>query len=141
MTSHTEITVPKRPQSATNHGVWIIVLATACALVSGCAGNPPSAEIAVSQSAVNSAVDAGGTEYSAVAMKSAQDKLKSAQVAVQDEDYERARILAEQAEWDARLAERQAMAVKANKILQDARQGARELRDEGLLQVQPTPAL
>ncbi|MEB0009977.1 chromosome partitioning protein ParA, partial [Pseudomonas sp. RTB2] len=46
-----------------------------CLVLAGCAGNPPTEQYAVTQSAVNSAVSAGGREFAAVEMKSAQDKL------------------------------------------------------------------
>ncbi|WP_322981619.1 DUF4398 domain-containing protein [Pseudomonas sp. C11] len=105
-------------------------------VLAGCAGNPPSEQYAVTQSAVNSAISAGGTEYAPVEMKAAQDKLKEAEFAMHDEDYEKARRLAEQAEWDARLAERKAEAAKAERALQDARQGVQELREEGMRNAQ-----
>lgn len=79
-------------------GMKLAALALGASFVlAGCAGNPPSEQYAVSQSAVNSAVSAGGTEYSAVEMKSAQDKLKQAEIAMQDQKYDEARRLAEQA--------------------------------------------
>jgi len=106
-------------------------------LLAGCAGNPPSEQYAVTQSAVNAAVTAGGTEYAAVEMKSAQDKFKQAELAMQEKHYDEARKYAEQAEWDARVAERKAQAAKAQKAVQDARQGVNELREEGMRQVQP----
>lgn len=105
-------------------------------VLAGCAGNPPSEQYAVTQSAVNSAISAGGTEFAPVEMKAAQDKLKEAEFAMHDEDYEKARRLAEQAEWDARLAERKAEAAKAERALQDARQGVQELREEGMRNAQ-----
>ncbi|GFM82134.1 chromosome segregation ATPase [Pseudomonas cichorii] len=105
-------------------------------ILAGCAGNPPTEQYAVTQSAVNSAVSAGGTEYAAVETKSAQDKLKQADLAMQEHKYDEARRLAEQAEWDARVAERKSQAAKAEKAVQDARQGVEELRQEGLRQVQ-----
>ncbi|RRV08196.1 DUF4398 domain-containing protein [Pseudomonas sp. v388] len=105
-------------------------------ILAGCAGNPPTEQYAVTQSAVNSAVSAGGTEFAAVETKSAQDKLKQAELAMQEKHYDEARRLAEQAEWDARVAERKAQAAKADKAVQDARQGVNELREEGLRQVQ-----
>jgi len=98
----------------------------------GCAGNPPSEQFAVTQSAVNNAVSAGATEYAAVEMQSARDKLKQAELAMHDKDYEKAKRLAEQAEWDARVAERKTMAAKAERALQDANQGIEELRKEGM---------
>lgn len=105
-------------------------------VLAGCAGNPPTEQYAVSQSAVNSAVSAGGTEFAAVEMKAAQDKLKQAEIAMHDKQYDDAKRLAEQAEWDARVAERKAQAAKAEKALQDAHQGVQDLREEGLRNAQ-----
>ena len=105
-------------------------------VLAGCAGNPPTEQYAVTQSAVNSAVSAGGTEFAAVEMKSAQDKLKQAEIAMHDKKYEQARTLAEQAEWDARVAERKAPAMKAEQAVKDSRQGVQELRQESQRTVQ-----
>ena len=99
-------------------------------VLAGCAGKPPTEQYAVTESAVNSAVSAGGTEYAAVEMKAAQDKFKQAEIAMHDKNYEKAKVLAEQAEWDARLAERKAQAGKAAKAVQDAKQGVQDLREE-----------
>ena len=120
-------------------GLKMAALALGTSLVlAGCAGKPPSEQYAVTQSAVNAAVSAGGTEYAAVEMKSAQDKFKKAELAMQEKHYDEARKLSEQAEWDARVAERKAQAAKAQKAVQDARQGVNELREEGMRQAQPT---
>jgi uncharacterized lipoprotein YmbA len=118
-------------------GIKLAALVLGSSLVlAGCAGNPPTEQYAVTQSAVNAAISAGGTEFAAVEMKAAQDKLKEAEIAMHDEDYEKARRLAEQAEWDARVAERKAQAAKAEQALQDARQGVQELREEGMRNAQ-----
>ena len=101
-------------------------------VLTGCAGTAPVEQYAVSRSAVNAAVSAGGTEFAAVEMKSAQDKLKDAEIALHGKDYDDARRLAEQAEWDARVAERNAQAAKARRAVEDARQGVKDLREEGL---------
>ena len=105
-------------------------------VLAGCAGKPPTEQYAVTQSAVTSAVSAGGTEYAAVEMKAAQDKFKQAEIAMHDKNYEKAKVLAEQAEWDARLAERKAQAGKAAKAVQDAKQGVQDLREEGMRSAQ-----
>ncbi|MDI2594006.1 DUF4398 domain-containing protein [Pseudomonas sp. N3-W] len=105
-------------------------------VLAGCAGNPPTEQYAVTQSAVNSAVSAGGTEFAAVEMKSAQDKLKQAEIAMHDKKYDEAKRLAEQAEWDARVAERKAQAAKAEQALKDSQKGVQELRQEGMRSVQ-----
>ncbi|KJZ53827.1 DUF4398 domain-containing protein [Pseudomonas fluorescens] len=105
-------------------------------VLAGCAGNPPSEQFAVTESAVNSAVSAGGTEFAAVEMKSAQDKLKQAEIALHDKKYAEAKVLAEQAEWDARVAERKAQAIKAEQAVKDSQQGVQELRQESQRTVQ-----
>ncbi|AMB84519.1 chromosome partitioning protein ParA [Pseudomonas agarici] len=120
------------------HGLKLAALALGTSFIlAGCAGNPPSEQYAVTQSAVNSAVSAGGTEYAAVEMKSAQDKLKQAELAMHDKKYDDARRLAEQAEWDARVAERKAQATKAELALKDSQKGVQELRQESQRSVQP----
>ncbi|KAB0498852.1 DUF4398 domain-containing protein [Pseudomonas vancouverensis] len=119
------------------HGLKMAALAIGGSLVlAGCAGNPPTEQFAVTESAVNNAVSAGGTEFAAVEMKSAQDKLKQAELAMHDKKYEQAKTLAEQAEWDARVAERKAQAMKAEQALKDSRQGVQELRQESQRTVQ-----
>jgi len=69
-------------------------------------------------------------------MKSAQHKLKQAEIAMHDKKYDDAKRLAEQAEWDARVAERKAQAAKAEKAVQDANQGVQDLREEGMRSAQ-----
>lgn len=119
-------------------GIKLAALALGSSLVlAGCAGKPPTEQYAVTQSAVNSAVSAGGTEFAAVEMKAAQDKFKQAEIAMHDKKYDEAKILAEQAEWDARVAERKAQAMKAQKALQDARQGVQDVREEGMRAADP----
>ncbi|WP_309677637.1 DUF4398 domain-containing protein [Pseudomonas sp.] len=118
-------------------GLKLAALAIGSSLVlAGCAGNPPSEQFAVTESAVNSAVSAGGTEFAAVEMKSAQDKLKQAEIAMHDKKYAEAKILAEQAEWDARVAERKAQAIKAEQAVKDSQKGVQELRQESQRTVQ-----
>lgn len=105
-------------------------------LLAGCAGNPPSEQMAVTESAVNAAVSSGGPEYAPVETKNAQDKLAQARIALNDKEYDQAKRLAQQAEWDARVAERKSQAVKAQNNVKDAQQGVMELRQEGLQQAQ-----
>ncbi|PVZ16060.1 MULTISPECIES: DUF4398 domain-containing protein [unclassified Pseudomonas] len=101
-------------------------------ILAGCAGNPPTEQYALAQSAVNDAVSNGGVEFAPVETKSAQDKFHQADIAMHDENYDKARMLAEQAEWDARVATRKAQAAKAQKAVQDAHQGVQDLREEGM---------
>jgi predicted S18 family serine protease len=101
-------------------------------LLVGCAGNPPNEQFAVTESAVRGAMSAGATEYAPVDMRAAQEKWKQAELAMQKENYEEARRLAQQAEWDARVAERKAQAAKAQKAVEDAQKGIQELREESM---------
>ncbi|MDX2352996.1 DUF4398 domain-containing protein [Stutzerimonas xanthomarina] len=101
-------------------------------LLVGCAGNPPNEQFAVTESAVRSAVSAGATQYAPVDMRAAQEKWKQAELAMQKENYDEARRLAQQAEWDARVAERKAQAAKAHKAVEDAQKGIQELREESM---------
>jgi len=128
-----------KTQTSFSHlrGLKLAALAIGSSFVlAGCAGNPPTEQYAVTQSAVNSAVSAGGTEFAAVEMKQPQDKLKQAEIAMHDKKYEEARTLAEQAEWDARVAERKAQAAKAEQAVKDSQKGVQELRQESQRTVQ-----
>ncbi|TRX75532.1 DUF4398 domain-containing protein [Pseudomonas mangiferae] len=118
------------PSSLRGFNVTALALGSSV-LLAGCAGNPPTEQFAVTNTVVKSAVSAGATEYAPVEMKSAQDKLNQAEMQMHDKHYDEARRLAEQAEWDARVAERKAQAVKAEKAVQDAQQGVQQLREEG----------
>lgn len=111
----------------------LAALALSGLVLAGCAGSPPPKEqFAVTESAVRNAESAGGTEFAAVEMRNARDKWNQAQLEMQQENYDKARKLAEQAEWDARVAERKAQAAKAQRAVQDANQGIQELREESM---------
>jgi len=105
-------------------------------LLAGCAGNPPTAQMAVTQSAVNEAVSSGGNQYAPIETKSAQDKWTQAQTALANEKYAEAKQLAEQAEWDARLATRKTQAAKAEAALKDAQDSIQQIREEGQINLQ-----
>ena len=107
--------------------------AIACAVlvISGCASAPaPTEQMAVSKSAIANAVSAGGSEYAAVEMRSAQEKMDRANLAIAREDYEHARWLAEEAQADARLAEKKAHSGKAQKAASVMQADIRALREE-----------
>lgn len=110
---------------------------SAAVLSAGCASTPPpTSQLATAQQAVNSADSARSAEYAPVELRNAREKLLQAEQANLEEDYERARRLAEQAEWDARVAERTAQAEKAKRGLKLAEEGTQELREESLRQAQ-----
>ena len=125
---------PLSPCTA-NHWLAAATLTAAVALT-GCASTPPpTSQLAIAQQAVNSADTARSAEFAPVELRSAREKLLQAEQANLQEEYDRARYLAEQAEWDARVAERKAQAEKARRNLETAEQGTRELREESLRRV------
>jgi hypothetical protein len=103
----------------------------AAVLVAGCASiAPPVEQMAVSKSAIANAVSAGGNEYAPVEMRTAQEKMDRAKRAMDKEDYEDARRLAEEAQADARLAETKAHSAKATKAASVTQDDIRALREE-----------
>ena len=116
---------------------WIRVTgAMACvaaaAVIAGCAsvGPPPTEQMAVSRSAIANAVSAGGSEYASAEMRIAQDKMDRANRAMGKEEYENARWLAEEAQVDARLAEKLANSAKAQQAAAVIQEDSRVLREE-----------
>lgn len=107
--------------------------AIGCAVfVAGCATAPPASneQMAVSRAAIANATSAGGAEYAPMEMRAAQDKMDRADRAVAKEDYDGALRLAEDAQVDARLAEKKANAAKAQKAAVVIHDDNRVLRDE-----------
>ncbi|UYZ84964.1 DUF4398 domain-containing protein [Entomomonas sp. E2T0] len=81
-------------------------------VLAGCAGNPPTAQMDVARLAVNNAVGAGATQFAPADMQTAQEHFRKARVAMEEKDFKAAKIYAERAEWDARVAERRAQVEK-----------------------------
>jgi predicted nucleic acid-binding Zn-ribbon protein len=103
----------------------------AVALIAGCASVPPPTEqVALSKAAVANAVSAGAQEFAAPDLRSAQDKLERANLAMVAKDYESALWLAEHAQVDAELAGARSRAAKAEKSVQAVQEDSRVLREE-----------
>ena len=125
MSNHALLHAPK-------HLIAIATIGAAAALV-GCASTPPpTSQLATAQQALNAADTAESARYAPVELRKAREKMLQAEQANVAEEYERARYLAEQAEWDARVAERKARAEKALKVVGEAERGTQELREETL---------
>ncbi|CEA01160.1 putative lipoprotein [Pseudomonas saudimassiliensis] len=123
MPKHALLHVPK-------HVIAIATL-SAAALVTGCAStSPPTSQLATAQQALNAADTADSARYAPVELRKAREKMLQAEQANVAEEHERARYLAEQAEWDARVAERKARAEKARQMVEQAERGTQELREE-----------
>ena len=104
------------------------ILMTACASTPPVA--PPTEQMAMSRSAISSASSAGGNEYAPVQLKSAMDKMDSAERAMGTKNYGLARQMAEEAQVDAQLAATAARAGKAQKAAAALQQGDQVLKKE-----------
>jgi hypothetical protein len=113
---------------------WLAAFAAGSAVVAllaACASTPaPTEQMAVSRSAIANAASAGAGEFAPIEMKSAQEKMERANRAMQKEDYDVARHLAEEAQADARLAEKMAQSAKAQKAAAALQEDNRVLREE-----------
>ena len=111
-----------------------LLVASGCAalfVVGGCASTPaPTEQMAVSKSAIANAASAGGAEYAPVEMRGAQEKMNNADAAMHKKDYADARRYAEEAQADARLAEKKAESAKAQKAAAVTQDDNRVLREE-----------
>jgi hypothetical protein len=120
----------KQPLFIGRNGPLITVLVVACAaLLAACAGNPPTAEMAVGGAAVERATGPAAAD-APVEMATARDKLARATTAYANKDYALARQLANEADADATLAEAQARSARSTRALAEVRDGIRMLRDE-----------
>ena len=120
----------KQPLFIRRNGPLITVLAVAsAALLAACAGNPPTAEMAVGRAAVERATGPAAAD-APVEMATARDKLARATTAYANKDYALARQLANEADADATLAEAQARSARSTRALAEVRDGIRMLRDE-----------
>ena len=90
-----------------------LFLALALAGLSGCASDPvPDEQLKLSEQAVAQAIAVGATDDEPQ-MMSAQSKLAQARADIADKSYKDARMQAEQAELDARLAEAHVLTQKS----------------------------
>ncbi len=99
--------------------------------LAGCESTPPpSADLRAAEIAVGEAAEARAAEYAAGPFVLAQDKLDRAREAFEQEDYDTARRLAQQAEVDAQFAEASARSDIANARVAELRESIRILREE-----------
>ncbi|BBR54947.1 MULTISPECIES: DUF4398 domain-containing protein [Pseudomonas] len=112
-----------------------LILALAMLGLAGCANDPaPNEQMRLSEQALEQAKAVGATEQVAE-LKLAEDKLARAKTNMATEDYRDARMRAEQAELDARLAEARVLTQKSEEQLQVVQARVKRLRKQ--LEVQP----
>jgi hypothetical protein len=101
-------------------------------LTVGCTSlkTPATADVAVSQAAVENAAGAGGAQFAPIEMSAARDKLALANKAMLAKDYKLARDMANQARADAKLAQGKANSAKAKAAADALEEDIRVLREE-----------
>ncbi|MDB5994911.1 MAG: putative lipoprotein [Pseudomonas sp.] len=92
--------------------------ALAVLALAGCAADPaPNEQIRLTEKALIQAKAVGATADDVPEMKLAEDKFSRAQGDMTDQSYKHARMRAEQAELDARLAEAKVLTLKSEEQL------------------------
>jgi hypothetical protein len=118
----------------THTTTWSLSIAiVAAVLVSGCASGPSApttANVAVSQAAVENATVAGAAEFAPLEMASARDKIIRSQKAMASGDYALANDLATQAQAEAKLAQGKANSAKAKAVADALQTDINVLREE-----------
>jgi hypothetical protein len=110
---------------------WIGVLLI-CGVVgmAGCAGKPPLANLSQAELAVQEADTKTASQYAPLELKTAREQLADAKRAMDDEEYDEARRLADQALVNAQLAEAKAGAEKARQAAAELQKSIQTLRAE-----------
>jgi hypothetical protein len=80
--------------------------------------------------AIRTASDQTASEHAPLDLRLAREKLDKARAAVDDDEYDRAERLAEEAMVDAQVAEAKTRAAKSRETLQQTRQDIDALRHE-----------
>ncbi len=121
--------------SPTANGPRAVLLAMAMLGLAGCASDPaPLEQMRLSEQALDQAKAVGATEQ-VPEFKLSEDKLARAKINMASESYRDARMRAEQAELDARLAEARVLTYKSEEQLQVLQSRIKRLRKQ--LEVQP----
>ncbi|TBU79291.1 hypothetical protein DNK06_12845 [Pseudomonas daroniae] len=104
--------------------------ALALLLLQGCASDPaPSEQMRLTEQVVEQARTVAMGETVAE-LSQAEDKLAQARTAMDEESYRAARIQAEQAELDARLAEARVLTLRSQAQLVELNRHIERLRDQ-----------
>ena len=112
-----------------------LILAVAVLGLAGCANDPaPNEQMRISEQALEQAKAVGATDQ-VEALKLAEGKFARAKSNMLTADYRDARMRAEQAELDARLAEAQVLNQKSDEQLEQLQSRVNRLRKQ--LEVQP----
>ncbi|MEZ5933550.1 MAG: DUF4398 domain-containing protein [Alphaproteobacteria bacterium] len=110
------------------------VALAATVIVAGCASSPtaPREEMAAAELAVQQVQGTDADRYAPDDVRKASNKLDEAETAMRQEDYVKARRLAEQALVDAQVADVRADAARSGEVLAQSEESVEALEREAL---------
>ena len=92
--------------------------------------NPPNQQITETQMVIQQAEQIGANDYAPLELREAKRKLEFAREAVEEDDYEKAIMLLEQARVDAELAQAKTLSGRSQKAVSELRESIKTLREE-----------
>jgi hypothetical protein len=122
----------RRKKMSTTRNPWVpaTLVAAALALLGCAATKPPTAKLSTAEVAVKKAEESDAGQHAPLELRVAREKLDKARRAMDDEEYDRARRLADEAFVDAQLAEARARSAKAKQAASAVRKSVEALRSE-----------
>ena len=108
----------------------VIAISSAMGLVGCSSVQPPTATVSQAQLAIREADQSKASQYAPLELRKAQEKFAEAEKAMRNEEYLKARRLAEQALVDARLAESKANSEMARRNAAELQKTIESLRAE-----------
>jgi hypothetical protein len=117
--------------AVSRRGIRVALICGAAVVIVGCAAATPTVDtVSTADMALNRAIDAKAMQHAPLELRLAEEKLDRAKSALEEEDYEQARRLAEEAQVDARLAEARARSRAARQQAQEIEQTIDTLQRE-----------
>ena len=113
--------------------LFVLIAALAIPTLTGCAAEHHTVarqNMAQAQTSVDNARQSGAQTDAPVEFRQAQDKLAAAQAAAKDEEFDKAKRLAQEASVDADLAQQKAQSARAQRSVAELRQNINLLRQE-----------
>jgi hypothetical protein len=114
----------------TFRSVWVL-LGVCLLLAAGCAAKTAPVEtISGAEMAIEAAEESSASLNAPLELKLAKDKLEQANAAVKQEEFEKAKRLADEALVDAKLAQTRSLATKQKKLADEMRGSIEALQKE-----------
>lgn len=124
------LNTPPRQQLVRLFGLTALTALTLTLMACATRIPAPTQELALSRAAIDAAARAGAAELAPTELNIARQKQVMADTAMTQEQYDRALLLSNEVQVDARLAEAKARSSRADKAAGEIREDGRVLRQE-----------